>query len=109
MNNVIEPDCTLPGALVTTTENMSFEGASVDSPVAFLPKSSSYGGGPAADAPAEQAETRTGEADHTSPVPLKNAQDPTSRIGRLPAASRRPLRVPPDADVAEGADHGLQC
>lgn len=84
-----------------------FEGAWVDSPVAFLAKPSSNSSRPAAMA-AEQAESETGEAADTARVPLKNGHDPTSRIGRLAAANRRPLCVAPDAEVAQAITLMLQ-
>ncbi len=85
-----------------------FEEAWIDGSVTFVPKSKGTAVmAEAGVAPVKGAES-PGLADGSPPVPGRATEDPTSRIGRLAAANRPPLCVPPDADVAEAITLMLQ-
>lgn len=87
-----------------------FEETWIDGTVSFIPKSK---GGPknvpVQTEPPENTESLAIAATGTSaPVPCRVTDDPTSRIGRLPAANRPPLSIAPDAEVAEAITLMLQ-
>jgi CBS domain-containing protein len=78
-----------------------FEEAWINAPITFVPKSKPAPSAEQAESGVEEAGVKVAATVDSVPVPGKVTEDPAGRIGRLEAANRRPLCLPPDADIAE--------
>jgi len=82
----------------------------IDGSVTFVskPKAAAPADSPGIEVMEATDSTELAQPAAPTAVPAKAAEDPTSRIGRLAAANRPPVRVVPDADVAEAITLMLQ-